>query len=225
MIAIIPARGGSKGILRKNVKLLNGKPLIAYTIEAALAARNISRVIISTDDKEISKISMDYGAECPFDRPKYLASDDAKSIDVYKYTLDKLEQLEGLSKIEEFIVLQPTSPLRSSADIDNAIRYFREKDADSVVSYCQENHPIKWHKFLNEDGKFENIFEDDLNNRQVNRPTYYPNGAIYVFKRDIINSGVYYTDRSFAYIMDRIRSIDIDDIDDFNYAEYILSRK
>lgn len=224
MLAIIPARSGSKGLPGKNIKLLNGKPLIAYTIEAALLSTEVSKVIISTDSPVIAKIAMEYGAECPFLRPDYLASDNSKAIDVYLYTLEELNRREGRN-IDEFIVLQPTSPLRSAKDIDDAIQIFNSKKADSVVSYCKEAHPIKWHKFLTNEGKFENLFDDTIDNRQNERPTYYPNGSIYVFKTSTLKRGIYYGENSYAYIMDRTRSIDIDDIYDFNYAEFLLTKK
>jgi N-acylneuraminate cytidylyltransferase/CMP-N,N'-diacetyllegionaminic acid synthase len=224
MIAIIPARGGSKGLPGKNIKDLNGKPLIAYTIEAALNAKNIHQVIISTDDKEIAKIAVKHGAKCPFMRPDFLANDEAKGIDVMKFTISELEKKNKIS-INEFMVLQPTSPLRNSEDIDSAIHIFKNKNADSVISYCQEHHPISWHKYITEEGKFQNIFEDSLNNRQKERPTFYPNGAIYIFRKDLILRDIYYSENSYAYIMPRNRSVDIDTLEDFEYAEFLLSKK
>ena len=223
MLAIIPARGGSKGLPGKNIKLLHGKPLIAYTIEAAKAAKFISRVIISTDDAEIAKVAIQYGAECPFMRPDFLATDEARGIDVHKYTLDRIEKEENIA-INEFVILQPTSPLRTANDIDSAIEIYQTKKADSVISYCAEHHPIKWHKYIDKNGKFENIFETIINNRQDERISYYPNGAIYIFKRDLINTERYYTENSYAYIMDRSRSIDIDTIDDFEYVEFKMQK-
>ena len=223
MIAIIPARGGSKGLPGKNIKNLFGKPLIAYTIETAKAARNISRVIINTDDDEIARISVQYGAECPFMRPDFLATDEAKSIDVLKYTIEKLESLENIS-IDNFIVLQPTSPLKTSQDIDAAIDLFYSKNAHSVISYCAEHHPIKWHKYIDTEGKFENISEQIINNRQEERTSYFPNGSIYVFKKEAIYTQQYYTENSYAYIMERTKSVDIDTIDDFEYAEFLMSK-
>ncbi|MDP2692338.1 MAG: acylneuraminate cytidylyltransferase family protein [bacterium] len=221
MIAIIPARGGSKGLPGKNIKLLNGKPLIAYTIEAALKAKHVHRVILSTDDIDIADTAKKYGAEVPFMRPETLATDNALAIDVYKYTLNRLSETEG-SIISEFIVLQPTSPLRTVTDIDNAITLFKEKDADSVISFCQEHHPIKWHKYVTPEGKLESIFENTIGNRQSEKPTYFPNGAIYVFKCNILDTKSYFTDKSYAYIMDRRHSVDIDTLEDFEYAEFLI---
>ena len=224
MLAIIPARGGSKGLPGKNIKLLNGKPLIAYTIEAAMAAKKISRIIVSTDNRQIAKVAMDYGAESPFLRPEHLATDTALSIDIYDYTLSEIEKQEAV-KIEKFMVLQPTSPLRTAEDIDNAIELFNIKSADSVISYCQEYHPIKWHRYVTNEGKLKNIFEETLNNRQEERPSYFPNGAIYIIKRDLIKKRSYISDNSYAYIMDKKKSIDIDTIEDFEYAEFLLKNK
>lgn len=223
MLAIIPARGGSKGLPGKNIKLLAGKPLIAYAIEEALKVEAITKVYVSTDDPEIAQIARDYGAECDELRPDHLASDTAKSIDVYNFLLDKFNKA-GLY-YTEFVVLQPTSPFRKAEHIKEAIAMFNEKSADSVVSYCEEHHPIVWHKYINEEGKFENIFDERVANRQDELPTYYPTGAIYIFKASLIREGIYYTENSYAYLMPRKYSLDIDTLEDFQYAEYFLSAK
>lgn len=223
MIAIIPARGGSKGLPGKNIRPLNGKPLIAYTVEAALKAKHIDRVIISTDDEEIARVAMQYGAELPFMRPAYLASDTAMAVDNYIYTIGRLEGESG-RHIDSCVVLQPTSPLRIAEDIDGAVELYLQKNADSVISYTQEAHPISWHKYLDSEGHFIDIIESKMRNRQDLKVSYYPNGAIYVFKTAIIRQKKYYTDNSYAYIMPRNRSIDIDYIEDFEYAEFLLQR-
>lgn len=223
MIAIIPARGGSKSLPGKNVRPLNGKPLIAYAIEEALKSKYLDRVIISTDDEDIARIAVQFGAELPFMRPAELASDTAMAIDNYIYTVNRLEKESGTT-IDAFVVLQPTSPLRIAEDIDGAVELFKAKDADSVISYTQEAHPISWHKYLDEEGRFVDILESNINNRQVNRVSYYPNGAVYVFRSSMIRDRKYYTDKSYAYIMPRTRSVDIDYIEDFEYAEFLLKR-
>lgn len=221
MIAIIPARGGSKGLPGKNIKELDGKPLIAYTIECALQSKYIDHVVVSTDDQEIADISIKYGAEVPFLRPDYLATDDAMAVDNYIYTIARLAELYHIS-IDSFIVLQPTSPLRQVEDIDGAIDLFIEKNADSVISYTLEAHPIFWHKYIDGENKVCNIFNDTIENRQNLKKSYYPNGAIYVFKSGIINQKMYYTEKSYAYIMPRNRSVDIDYLEDFQYVEFLL---
>lgn len=225
MIALIPARGGSKGLPNKNIKLLNGKPLIAYTIEAALQAKEISRVIVSTDYENIKEVALQYGADIPFLRPDFLATDSSSSLDVFKYTINRLEEEENIV-IDNFVVLQPTSPLRTSKHIDEAISLFREKEAKAVVSYCKEYHSIFWHKKIDSKGKIVNIFEGDFSkNRQEIEETYFPNGAIYVFNKNYIFGTKDYSNDCYAYIMDREYSIDIDTIDDFLYAEFLINLK
>ena len=225
MIALIPARGGSKGLPNKNIKLLNGKPLIAYSIEAALQAKEVTRVIVSTDYKDIEEVALQYGAEVPFFRPDFLATDNSLSSDMYKYTINRLEEEENIV-IDSFVVLQPTSPLRTSIHIDEAIISFREKKAKAVVSYCKEYHSIFWHKRIDSNGKIVKIFEGNFSkNRQEIQETYFPNGAIYVFDKNYIFTTKDYSTDCFAYIMDRKYSIDIDTIDDFLYAEFLMNLK
>ena len=224
MIAIIPARGGSKGLPGKNIKPINGKPLIAYAIEAALKAEKIDRIIVSTDDDNIAAIAKQYGAEIPFMRPKELASDTAMAVDNYIYTVNRLETETG-QQIRSFAVLQPTSPLRIAEDIDGAIALFEEKKADSVISYCKESHSVFWHKKIDENGKLINLFENTIANRQDLPVTYYPNGAVYVFSTELIRKRQYYSDKTYAYVMPRNRSVDIDFIEDFEYAEFLLSQR
>lgn len=224
MIAIIPARGGSKGLPGKNIKLLDGKPMIAYTIEAAKEAKEITRVIVSTDSKEIAEVAKEYGAEVPFLRPDYLATDKALAVDNYIYTINRLKQEFSLD-IKNLIILQPTSPLRRTIDIDKAIELFIRKKADSVISFCEEYHPIKWHKYISKEGVITSIFEETIANRQEETPTFYPNGAIFVFKFSFLKLKKYYSEKSYAYIMKRLNSVDVDVIDDFEYAEFLIKKK
>jgi len=221
VLAIIPARGGSKGLPNKNILRLAGKPLIQWTIDAAIKSKYIDRIILSTDNEIIANTCRTYGIENPFMRPVELAQDDSLAIDNYIYTIDRLNDKPNCN-IKDFIVLQPTSPLRLTEDIDKAIELFYNKNADSVISYTEENHPIEWHKYLTNDGKFEKIFEEVSSNRQDNKVSFYPNGSIFIFKYDLIKQKKYYSADSFAFIMPRKRSIDIDTIDDFEYAEYLM---
>ncbi|MEY8214500.1 MAG: acylneuraminate cytidylyltransferase family protein [Colwellia sp.] len=223
MLAIIPARGGSKGLPGKNIKPLHGKPMIAYTIEAALKASSIDRVIVSTDCEEIAKLSLEYGAEVPFIRPAVLASDKSLAIDTYLHTIDWVFESTG-KKVEELAVLLPTCPLRCASDIDAAYELFDKNDVNSVVSYTEEHHPLHWHKYLNEKQQFINIFSDRLLNRQAERVSYYPNGAIFLFKAELLKNKKYYDDSSVAYIMPRERSVDVDTLEDFNYLEYLMGQ-
>ena len=224
MIAIIPARCGSKGLPGKNIKDLLGKPVIAYTIEEALKSKYIDEVIISTDSQEIEDVAISLGAKSHFLRPKELALDDSKAIDNYIYTVNRLNNDFDYS-VDSFVVLQPTSPLRIVQDIDGAIKLFKEKKADSVVSYTEEHHPITWHKYIDNNGKFENIFEEKLLNRQDIRSSYFSNGAVMVFKYDLLKINKYFSDNSYAYIMPRRRSVDIDTLEDFRYIEFLLRYK
>ena len=223
MIALIPARGGSKGLPGKNIRLLDGKPMIAYTIEAAKKVEKIERIIVSTDSEEIARIAKKYGAEVPFLRPDHLATDVALAVDNYIYTIERIHKEDNFN-VDNVVILQPTSPLRTFNDIAGAIELFEKKNADSVISFCEENHPIKWHKNVNNDGSIVSIFEDTIANRQDETPTFYPNGAIFIFKFSFLKFKKYYSKKSYAYIMNRRNSVDIDIIDDFEYAEFLLKR-
>ena len=184
-------------------------------------SKNISRVIISTDNYEIATVAKDFGAEVPFMRPEHLATDASLAIDAYEYTINRLEANDGIS-INNFVVLQPTSPLRTCEDIDFAIELFKQKKAFSVISFCKEHHPISWHKYIDTDGKIASVFEDKLQNRQDVKPTYFPNGAIYVMNRKVFETRNYYSGNTYAFIMDRVNSVDIDTIEDFLFAEYLM---
>lgn len=225
MLAIIPARGGSKGLPGKNIRLLNGLPLISYAIRSAIQSKLVTRVICSTDDEDIAKVALSYGAEVPFLRPDFLARDDSLAIDNYLYTIDRLIS-EG-AEIKEFCVLLPTSPLRTAEDIDSAISLFYKKNADSVISFYKAPHPIGWHRFLTSNGVLVKAVPDGdgIKNRQSEESTYIPNGAIYVFNYESLKcTKQYYTQNTYAYLMESIRSVDIDSLEDFEYAEFLLNK-
>jgi len=224
MVAIIPARGGSKGLPGKNIKMLLDKPLIAYTIQAALNSSAVHRVIVSTDSEEIAEVSRQYGGEVPFMRPDYLATDNSIAIDTYIYTIEKMKN-DFQEEVEDFIVLLPTCPFRSENEINEAVSLFKEKKADSVISYTPEHHPVSWHRYLDHDGCILSSDSEKLSNRQDNEVSYYPNGAIYVFRRELILNGKYYSNKSYAYVMNRHLSVDIDTQEDFDYAEYLIKKK
>ncbi|MCH7826988.1 MAG: acylneuraminate cytidylyltransferase family protein [Bacteroidetes bacterium] len=228
MIAIIPARGGSKGLPGKNIMELNGKPLIAYTIETALNSKQIDRIILSTDDEAIADICRNTGVEIPFMRPKELAQDNSLAKDTYIYTIERLNN-EFNCNYSEFIVLQPTSPLRTAADINKAIELFRKRQADSVISVCEFNHPIQWAKKIDNEGKLLNFFNKDLNenlNRQELPTAFIPNGAIFILKYDLLKKKYsYYSNKTYAYKMKLENSIDIDTQLDFEFAEFLMRKK
>lgn len=223
MIAIIPARGGSKGLPGKNIKLLNGKPLIAYTIEAALKSKNITRVIVSTDDLEIAEVARKYGAEIPFMRPAELSKDNTSSKDTVIYTLNRLDEEFSL-KMEEFVILQPTSPLRTDIHIDEAFYLFKAKCAHSVISYCEQHHPVSWHKYLDDEGRILDIFHKVGHQRQTEEISYFPNGAIYIYDYEMYLKNAIDINKTYAYIMNKEDSIDIDDKLDFEYCNFLMSK-
>ena len=226
ILAVITARGGSKGIPQKNLSTILGKPLIAYTIEAALQARTLTRTIVSTDDKTIAQVSEQYGAEVPFLRPKHLATDTATGIAVLQHAVTYLEEKEGF--VTDIVVcLQPTSPLRSAEDIDQAVNLCLKSGADSVVSLCRAKHHPFWMKKVVEGRVYSLMNEDEqlYARRQALPPVYQLNGALYVTRRRILlEEDRVLGDTTLAYIMPEERSIDIDTQTDLRIAEYILQR-
>lgn len=227
MLAIVPARGGSKGVPGKNIKELCGKPLIAYTIDEAKKSQIIDRLVLSTDDEQIAKVSEKYDIEIPFMRPPKLSQDSSLAIDNYIYTLDRLNK-EFKTQHDEFIVLQPTSPFRLASDIDAAISLFYEKNADSVISVCEAPHPPTWSKRMDPSGRLKSYFEmkSDNKNRQEIESAYIPNGAIFILKLSSIKSIYsYYTDKTYGYEMPSARSIDIDTPLDFEFAEFLMRKQ
>ena len=225
MLAIIPARGGSKGLPGKNIRPLGGKPLIAHSIEAALKAKSITRVIVSTDCARIAQVSQSFGAEIPFLRPSELAQDDSLAIDNYIYTTERLTTEIG-KPISEFVVLLPTAPLRISEDIDAAVAIFEARQADAVLTYYKAPHPVEWHCYFDTNGIVRNYLgATRIANRQDERQAYLPNGAIYVFKTELlVEHRTYWSERTFPYVMPRNRSVDIDSLEDFEYAELLLAK-
>jgi CMP-N,N'-diacetyllegionaminic acid synthase len=223
LLAIIPARGGSKGIPRKNIKPLAGKPLIHWTIEAALRCSAIDRVIVSTDDREIADISVQAGASVPFLRPPELSTDTSKSLDPVLHLLDHVKSSDQYIP-DSILLLQPTSPLRTSADIDAAIELQTQKDRDAVVSVCEVSHPVTWFRQLDADGKFISISDEELvTRRQDAGKLYQLNGALYLIKRNIIlEEQTFLPKNTFAYIMPVENSIDIDTPWEFHLADLIM---
>jgi len=226
ILALIPARGGSKGLPRKNIKPLLGKPLIAWTIEQAKNSKYIDRIVVSTDDEEIAEISRKYGAEVPFLRPKELARDDSPTIDAIMHAINWFEERGEFFDI--LVLLQPTSPLRTTEDIDNAIKLFlNDKEALSLVSVKENEHSPFWS--LKIEDKFLNpLFGEEYfkKRRQELPKSYMPNGAIFISYIDILKKyKTFYTPKTIAYVMSPERSVDIDNEFDFLLAEFILKNK
>lgn len=221
VIALIPARGGSKGVPRKNLRPLRGKPLIAYTIEQALKSAHLTGVLVSTEDAEVARISEDLGAAV-IARPVDLAQDDTPTMDVVFQALDELASRGHSAGI--VVLLQPTSPLRRATDIDEAIALFWEQECDSVVSVYKSPHPPHW-MFEVENGYLKPILGRKALQlkRQALPATYTPNGAIFIATASGLQAHrSFYTPRSLPYIMPPERSLDIDTEFDFTLAELSL---
>lgn len=226
ILGIIPARGGSKRIPRKNIIDLCGKPLIYYTINAAINSELISRFIVSTDNKEIAEISKQFGAEVPFLRPKELAEDTSSTLDVLIHAINFLKEQENYHP-DIVVILEPTSPLRTSNDIDAGINLHKKYNADSVVGVVKTDHwhPIRAKKISNGILADYCIEEKEIRRRQDLPPAYFRNGAFYSSNVEIIMDGKLYGDKIFPYIMPDYRSIDINSMIDLMLASKIIENK
>lgn len=214
-LGIIPARGGSKGIPKKNIKPLNGKPLIAYTIEAARAS-NINRTIVSTDCEEIAAVCIKYGAEVIM-RPPHLAQDDTPTLPVLQSIVSCLG-----GNYDAVLTLQPTSPLRTAEDINSAISVFvKDKQADSLVSVVELPHNYMPEKLMNYDGQYLHL-NKEIRRRQETPIMYARNGAaIYITKTDKIYEYIL-GGKILPYFMSKAKSFDIDDTEDWEIIERLI---
>lgn len=220
ILGLIPARGGSKGIPHKNIIDLCGKPLISYTIEEGKKSKYIDYLLVSTDDDEIARISKEYGASVPFLRPSCLATDTSKTIEV---VLHGIKELKKAGKTySTLVLLQPTQPLRTSEDIDKAIECFFNSNEEPLVSICEvDEHPILVRTITG--GKLINLLNISSTCRRQDLPKYYRvNGCIYINNIAQINENTSFNDNTIPYIMDRNRSIDIDEMDDLIMARHLL---
>lgn len=218
-LALIPARGGSKGIPRKNIRPIAGKPLIAWTIEAALAAEGIDRVVVSTEDEEIAAVAREWGAEVPFMRPSELASDEAPGIAPVLHAIDQLAGHKAL------ILLQPTSPLRTAEQIDGLLEYARANDATSVVSVREvDDHPA-WMFHRADNGALERFGASDMALRRQDLPELYAlNGAMYWNTTERLRTAeALVAEGTLGFEMDAESSIDIDTMLDWRIAELLLA--
>ncbi len=229
MLAVVPARGGSKGLRRKNVRLLAGRPLIVHTLECARSARSIDRILVTTDDEEIATIAgAVHGVEVPFRRPPELASDNAAAIDAYLHVADWLTETEGREP-KAICVLLPTCPLRIPSDIDGAIDLFHVRQADAVLS-VRSGKPLAWHRVIAADGRLGPVdttpAQEAVANRQVLPDTVVLNGSIFVLNIPwLLRSKTYFGDRSFGYLMADDRSVDIDNEADLQLAEILMKSR
>lgn len=226
IIAIIPARGGSKRLPGKNIKDLAGKPMIAWTIEAAIQSDIFDHILVSTDDEEIANISKAFGANVPCLRPAEISTDHATTNDVVTHMVDWIENKYGQA-ISIVTILQPTSPLRTATDIAQAFDLMRDKSAKAVVSVCELEYPIQFCNKLGPDGCMDGFINPKNNKRGQELEVYYRiNGAIYILDKSYVGRlANIYSSGTHAYIMERKASIDIDNQDDFELAEYFISNK
>lgn len=223
LLGIIPARGGSKGIKSKNIALLNGKPLISYTINAALKCKKINHLLVSTDSPEIASLVEKHNIKCPNLRPPNLATDESPSIDFIKYELIQFENLSD-QVVDAVILLQPTTPLRADLDISNSINIFEKSEQQSLISVinCDSAHPYVMYQAK---GMHLTSYVEGVTpmRRQDFPPLYMRNGAIYIATRDLImKSNRLVCDSPAYYIMPRERSINIDEPFDLALADFLI---
>lgn len=220
-LAIIPARGGSKGIPRKNLRLVAGKPLLAWTVEAAKKSRYIDRLILSSEDAEIIAAARSLGCEVPFVRPAELARDDTPGIEPVLHALQVLSE-----KYDYVVLLQPTSPLRRAEDIDGCIAHCVDQRALACVSVTEPAHHPYWMYQLAQDGYLKPFLlrEKVPARRQDLPPVYALNGAVYVARCDWLQEKrTFLSEETTAFVMPPERSVDVDSVYDLMLAEFLLS--
>jgi len=224
ILGVIPARGGSKGVPRKNLAPVLGKPLIAYTIEAALSSTLLTEVIVSTDDEEIAEVSRQWGAQVPFMRPAELATDRAQAVPTIQHAVREMEALRG-ARYDVVVMLQPTTPLRTAEDIDGCLRKLLATGADSVISVVEVggHHPVRMKRIV--DDQLVDYAEEEIENRprQELPPVYLRAGSVYATRRDVLMEQNSFKGRvSRPYIIPPNRAVNIDTPIDLKIAELQL---
>ena len=223
ILGIIPARGGSKGVPRKNIRPLAGKPVLQYTVEAAQQSRLITRLAVSTEDSEIGELATRLGCDLIV-RPDHLAGDKVPMYPVIQHALAEAESRYGLS-FDGVFILQPTTPLRTHGDIDGAIDCFRESGAESVIGVVRiyDQHPVRIKRIV--DGCLQPFClpEEEGSRRQDLEPAYLRNGAVYIVRKDVLARDTVRGDDQRAYEMPAERSVNIDEPIDFVFAEAMLT--
>ncbi len=226
VLSIIPARGGSKGLPRKNVLPLGGKPVISWTIDAALKSRTLSSVIVTTDDSEIASIAENAGAELPFMRPNELASDTAPMVDTVIHALLAFEHIKRQT-FEAVALLQPTCPLRTPRDIDGSVELLYKTGADSVITVHKVDSAHPYYMYRLKDGAPEHIMAppSGLTRRQDYEDIYLRNGLVYVTRREVLlEQKSFYGKSQQAFVTDPMRSVNIDTQTDFDLAAFHLAK-
>lgn len=225
VLAVVPARAGSKRLPQKNIKLLNGKPLIAYTFDEIQKSKYITATVATSDCSEVQKISKQYANTYSLFRPSELASDTASSIDVLLHAVKYAEQFDSFDII---CLLQPTSPLRTALDIDNAIKLYIDKKAQGIVSMTQCEHSPLWSTPLENENDFKSFISQLQNTRSQDLPSYYQlNGAIYLVDKNVFlkQKKLFLEEDYYPYIMPAVNSVDIDTQMDFEYVSLILKKR
>ncbi|WP_250868560.1 cytidylyltransferase domain-containing protein [Methanococcoides seepicolus] len=219
-IAIIPARGGSKGIPRKNIKELCGKPLIGHIIETALNVKEIDRVIVSTEDAEIAEVAQKFGAEVPFIRPEELARDETPTLPVLQHTIKYLEENENYNP-DIVVLLYTTSPLLNHERIFEGIKLLKEGNFDSVLSVVED----RGHYWIEKESNYERLYPIQLKNRQLTKSLFKENGAIYICKRDLLMEENTIVGENVGFlVMEERESVDIDEPLDFEITEILMKK-
>lgn len=233
-MAVIPARGGSKGVPRKNIANLGGKPLIAYTIEVARQSELIDAAIVSTDDGEIAAVAKGLGADVPFLRPAELARDDSPDIGFLQHALEWVESQRGWHP-QILVILQPTMPFRRIKDVDGALRFMIEQDCDSVRTLAVPTHVTPFKMWFLEDTKkgiispvlkteyFERLLTDVP--RQMLRPCYWQPGVVMATRTKFVKQGRVFGPDLRGYVVDIRTALDIDEPEDLEYAEFLMNKR
>jgi CMP-N,N'-diacetyllegionaminic acid synthase len=225
-VGLIPARSGSKGIIKKNLKLVLGKPLVQHTIDAAKKSNLLDKIYLSTDDPKIIKIA-DTNEIISIDRPKNFSKDTSPMSEVINHFIKNYVN-NDLSHRTNIVLMQPTSPLRNNEDIDNAIALHLKSNKDTLVSVRNSKEVVHKSFYLNSDGFLETLFpEEKAHYRRQDLPkTFHPNGAIYIFSlKSFLEQGDIPLNFAIPFVMDELNSIDIDTIDDVSYLEYLWRLK
>jgi N-acylneuraminate cytidylyltransferase/CMP-N,N'-diacetyllegionaminic acid synthase len=224
VLGIIPARSNSKRLKNKNIIDLAGKPLINYTIKAGLESQYIDELIVSTDSEKISRIAENAGATIPFLRPAALSEDNTSSTDVIEHAVDYLKKENG-QEFDYIILLQPTSALRDAIEIDRSFKSMETIGCDALVSVTRMDHPPQWSNVLPPDLNMKNFLKDEIQNRRSQEfSNYYRlNGAIYIAKMEYFKRHKgFWGEDTHAFVMERNKSVDIDDAWDLKLAEFLI---
>lgn len=224
IIALIPARGGSKGIKNKNIIDLNGYPLISYSIKASLGSKYIDDTIVSTDSQKIARVSRKYGAKIPFMRPAELADDNSKTIDTVLHAIKTLDEMNN--NFDVLVLLQPTQPLRTASDIDKSIEFFFQKGMKGLVSVSQvDEHPLLMRK-IDKNGNLVSLLKKNSTCRRQDMDDYYKvNGCIYINLINELKINTSFNDNPIGFIMDSEHSVDIDNMKDLYLANFYLKER